>query len=152
MPDPDADLADLPASARRVVEAATALGLSVELASFPDGTRTAEDAARAVGCDVAQIVKSLVFLCGGRAVLALVGGANRLDEAKLAALADVGVDEVRRATADEVRAARSATTAPVAASSGPGATAKTWLGVPAAAHTSSCASRSSSAQVGSGAG
>ena len=46
---------------------------------------TAQDAANAIGCEVAQIVKSLVFLLDGQPVLALVSGANRLDESKLAA-------------------------------------------------------------------
>ena len=45
------------------------------------------DAARAVGCEVGQIVKSLVFVAGGRPVVALVSGANRLDEGRLAAVA-----------------------------------------------------------------
>jgi len=89
-----------------VVDAAAALGLTIEPVTYPDGTRTAEDAARAIGCDVAQIVKSLVFdLVHGedvRPVMALVSGANRLDEAKLVAAA--GADGTRRADADRVRA------------------------------------------------
>ncbi len=90
-----------------VLEAATALGLSVEAVTYPDGTRTAGDAARAIGCDVAQIVKSLVFdLVDAdgtvRPVIALVSGANRLDEAKLAAAA--GADHAARVDADRVRA------------------------------------------------
>jgi prolyl-tRNA editing enzyme YbaK/EbsC (Cys-tRNA(Pro) deacylase) len=59
----------------------------VTVRSFPEGTRTATDAARAVGCDLGQIVKSLVFVAGGRPVVVLVSGANRLDEAKLAKVA-----------------------------------------------------------------
>jgi len=62
-------------------------GLGISVRQFPEGTRTATDAARAVGCDVAQIVKSLVFVAGGRPVIALVSGANRLDEKRLAAAA-----------------------------------------------------------------
>ncbi|HXL77375.1 MAG TPA: YbaK/EbsC family protein [Candidatus Eisenbacteria bacterium] len=54
---------------------------------FSTGTRTAGDAARAVGCDVGQIVKSLVFVAGGNPVIALVSGANRLDETRLGAAA-----------------------------------------------------------------
>jgi prolyl-tRNA editing enzyme YbaK/EbsC (Cys-tRNA(Pro) deacylase) len=95
----------LPASAARVLEAAAALGLAVEVRAFPDGTRTAVDAARAVGCDVVQIVKSLVFMADGEPVLALVAGSNRLDVVRLAALA--GASAVRQATAEEVRAATS---------------------------------------------
>ena len=86
-----------------VADAARALGLEVEVREFPQGTRTAEDAAAAIGCDVAQIVKSLVFVVDDQPVLALVGGADRLDEAKLASVAGGGA--VRRANADEVRAA-----------------------------------------------
>jgi prolyl-tRNA editing enzyme YbaK/EbsC (Cys-tRNA(Pro) deacylase) len=62
-------------------------GIGVSVKHFPAGTRTAIDAARAVGCDVGQIVKSLVFVAAGRPVVALVSGANRLDEARLAAAA-----------------------------------------------------------------
>lgn len=98
---------DLPASARRVVAAAAERGLTITLRVFPEGTRTAEDAAGAVGCDVAQIVKTLVFVAGDAPVLAFVSGPNRLDEAKLAAVAGVAPGDVRRATADEARAATS---------------------------------------------
>ena len=88
-----------------VVDAAATLGLTIEPVTYPDGTRTAEDAARAIGCDVAQIVKSLVFdLVHGddvQPVMALVSGANRLDEAKLVTAA--GADGTRRADADRVR-------------------------------------------------
>ena len=87
----------------RVVAAAAATGLRIEVERFPEGTRTAEDAARAVGCEVAQIVKSLVFMADGRAALALVSGANRLDPARLASA--LGATEARRATGDEARAA-----------------------------------------------
>lgn len=87
----------------RFLEAATALGHPVEVRRFPEGTRTAEDAARAVGCELGQIVKSLVFVADGRPVIALTSGANRVDTAKLAAL--LGAGEVRRATPEEARAA-----------------------------------------------
>jgi prolyl-tRNA editing enzyme YbaK/EbsC (Cys-tRNA(Pro) deacylase) len=98
---------DLHPTAARVVAAAADLGLAIDVVVFPEGTRTADDAARAVGWDVAQIVKSLVFVAGDAPVLALVSGANRLDEAKLAASlgVDGGASAVRRASADEVRAA-----------------------------------------------
>lgn len=91
------------ANAQRVSDAAAVAGLVVEVVEFPDGTRTAEDAARAVDAPVATIVKSLVFLLDGAPVLALVAGDNRLDEAKLAAA--LGGGEVTRADADAVRAA-----------------------------------------------
>jgi len=87
----------------RVVETARAAGLDIEVTRFPEGTRTAADAARAVGCTVAQIVKSLVFMADGTAVVALVSGANRVDAAKLAVA--VGAGAVRRADGDEARSA-----------------------------------------------
>jgi prolyl-tRNA editing enzyme YbaK/EbsC (Cys-tRNA(Pro) deacylase) len=90
-------------NALAVVDAAVALGLEIEVREFPEGTRTAGDAAAAIGCEVAQIVKSLIFVVDGDPVVALVSGPNRLDEAKLAVA--VGGSEVRRADADLVRAA-----------------------------------------------
>jgi prolyl-tRNA editing enzyme YbaK/EbsC (Cys-tRNA(Pro) deacylase) len=90
-------------SVRRVEEAAAALGLAIQVRRFPEGTRTAPDAARAVGCEVGQIVKSLVFVADGRPILALTSGANRADVGKLAAL--TGASAVRRATAEEAREA-----------------------------------------------
>jgi prolyl-tRNA editing enzyme YbaK/EbsC (Cys-tRNA(Pro) deacylase) len=77
-------------------------GIGVAVRQFPEGTRTAVDAARAVGCEVGQIVKSLVFLAAGRPVVALVSGANRLDEARLAAVAG---EPVAKAGAELARAA-----------------------------------------------
>src|SRR4051795_3238424 len=70
---------------------------------FPEGTPTAEDAARAAGCRLEQIVKSLVFLCDGEYALALVPGDCRADEAKIAAAS--GASDVRVARAKEVLAA-----------------------------------------------
>lgn len=90
-------------NARRVVDAAAALGLELTVRAFPDGTRTAEDAARAIGVAVGQIVKSLVFLADGVPVVALVSGSNHLDEAKLAAAA--GASSTGRASAEQVREA-----------------------------------------------
>ncbi|HZP89626.1 MAG TPA: YbaK/EbsC family protein [Actinomycetota bacterium] len=85
----------------RFLEAARVLGREVEVRRFPQGTRTAQDAARAIGCDVGQIVKSLVFVAGERPVLALTSGSNRVDPIKLSRLA--GAREARRATPEEVR-------------------------------------------------
>ena len=90
-------------SVRRFEEAARKTGLSFEILRFAEGTRTAADAARAVGCDVGQIVKSLVFVADGGAFLALTSGRNQADPDRLAVA--MGVQEVRRANADEVRAA-----------------------------------------------
>ena len=87
----------------RFREAARGAGLDVEVQRFPEGTRTAEDAARAVGCAVGQIVKSLVFVADGEPVLAMTSGANRADVRKLGAL--TGAEEVRRAAPEEARAA-----------------------------------------------
>jgi prolyl-tRNA editing enzyme YbaK/EbsC (Cys-tRNA(Pro) deacylase) len=92
-------------SVQRVVDAATALGLGIEVREFPDGTRTADDAARAIGVEVGQIVKSLVFSVDGDVVLALVSGKNRLDERALARLAGGDDATVGRVDADTVRAA-----------------------------------------------
>lgn len=95
----------LPASAQRVVDAATALGIEIDVREFPEGTRTADDAARAVGVEVGQIVKSLLFAVDGHPVLALVSGKNRLDERALAAAAGDGPARVGRLDASAVREA-----------------------------------------------
>ena len=87
----------------RVVEAGRALGLSIEPRRFPDGTKTAADAAAAIGVDIGQIVKSLIFAVDGDVVLAYVSGANQLDEKKLAAAA--GGAKCSRVDADVVREA-----------------------------------------------
>jgi prolyl-tRNA editing enzyme YbaK/EbsC (Cys-tRNA(Pro) deacylase) len=87
----------------RVVEAGAAIGLTVEPVRFPEGTKTAIDAATAIGCDVGQIVKSLIFAVDGEVVLAYVSGANQLDEAKLADAA--GGLKCSRVDADAVRTA-----------------------------------------------
>ncbi len=68
----------------RVIEAGRALGIIVEPRRFPEGARTAVDAANAIGCEVSQIVKSLIFGVDGEIVLAYVSGCNQLDESKLA--------------------------------------------------------------------
>ena len=75
----------------RVIAAARDAGIEISVERFPEGTRTAADAARAVGCEVEQIVKSLVFVADESPVIALVSGANRVDVAKLRDL--VGADE-----------------------------------------------------------
>jgi Cys-tRNA(Pro) deacylase len=85
----------------RVVEAGAARGLTIVPRSFPEGTKTALDAAAAIGVDVGQIVKSLIFAVDGEVVLAYVSGANQLDEKKLAAAA--GGMKCARVDADTVR-------------------------------------------------
>lgn len=87
----------------RVIEAGRSRNIEVRPVTFPAETRTAADAARAVGCEVAQIVKSLIFQAQGRPLLLLVSGANRVDLVKGAAAA--GVDRLEKAGADEARAA-----------------------------------------------
>jgi len=87
----------------RVVRAAAAAGLAITVQRFPEGTRTAVDAARAVGCEVAQIVKSLVFVADGAPVIALVAGDDRLDPVRLASA--LGASHARRADGDEARLA-----------------------------------------------
>jgi prolyl-tRNA editing enzyme YbaK/EbsC (Cys-tRNA(Pro) deacylase) len=79
-----------------------ARGVEVAARVLPDSARTATEAAAAVGVEVGAIVKSLVFRCGDEAVLALVSGANRADEARLEA--EFGAP-VGRADADFARAA-----------------------------------------------
>jgi prolyl-tRNA editing enzyme YbaK/EbsC (Cys-tRNA(Pro) deacylase) len=86
----------------RVQAALSAAGVAARIQEFPTSTRTAQDAADAVGSSVGQIVKSLVFLAGGAPVLALVSGANRLDPARLAALTG---GPIGKADADAVRQA-----------------------------------------------
>ena len=87
----------------RVVAAATAAGLQIEVRQFPEGTRTALEAASAIGVGVGQIVKSLVFGVDDEIVMALVSGANTLDESLLAVVA--GGQRCVRVDADAVRAA-----------------------------------------------
>lgn len=86
----------------RFLAGAESLGLTPEILRFPEGTRTAEQAAAAVGCELGQIVKSLVFLCDGQPVLALTSGANRVDTARLGELLG---GKITRADADGVREA-----------------------------------------------
>lgn len=87
----------------RVKQAAAAAGLTIETRKFPEGTKTAQDAADAIGVGVGQIVKSLVFGVDDEIVMALVSGSNQLDEKKLAAAA--GGAKCKRVDADAVRAA-----------------------------------------------
>jgi len=87
----------------RVVEAGRALGVDVQPRRFPEGTKTAQDAANAIGVGVGQIVKSLVFAVDGVVLMAYVSGANQLDEKKLAAAA--GGAKCSRVDADVVREA-----------------------------------------------
>lgn len=96
MPDP------LSPSAQKVQNALQALGLSLQVVELPASTRTAVDAAQAVGCTVGQIVKSLIFKTkrSQRAILVVASGANRVDEKKIATLTG---EPLGKADADFVR-------------------------------------------------
>jgi prolyl-tRNA editing enzyme YbaK/EbsC (Cys-tRNA(Pro) deacylase) len=72
-------------SVERVRAALVAAGHADSVQAFPEGTRSAADAAAAVGCQVAQIAKSIIFRAGERAVLVIASGANRVDMGKVAA-------------------------------------------------------------------
>ena len=96
-------MTDLHRNVARVVEAGRVLGVEVVPRTFPAGTKTAEDAAAAIGCEVGQIVKSLIFAVDGELVLAYVSGSNRLDEDRLALAA--GGLRCQRVDADVVRSA-----------------------------------------------
>src|SRR5207253_2751575 len=91
-----------PSAPQRVQAALSAAGVATRIEEFPSSTRTAQEAADAVGTSVGQIVKSLVFLGGGVPILALVSGANRLDPSRLGALTGL---EIGKADADAVRRA-----------------------------------------------
>lgn len=89
---------------QRVLNAAARKGVTLEVTVFDESTHTAEDAARAVGAELGQIVKSLVFVAStdeGRLepIICLISGPNRVDLARLAAV--TGEPDVRRATARE---------------------------------------------------
>lgn len=92
----------LQSSAQKVQEALTALGLSCQVVELPASTRTAREAAQAIGCTVAQIVKSLVFLGTrtGKPILVLMSGVNRVSEKRLSEWAR---EPIGKADADFVR-------------------------------------------------
>ncbi len=74
-----------------------------DVEEFPEGTKTAADAADAVGCDVGQIASSLVFDVDGSLVVSVTSGANRVDEAALGDAFDVRGDAVSMADAGEIK-------------------------------------------------
>jgi len=96
-------MSDIHPNTLRVITAAREAGLEITTRRFPEGTKTAADAAAAIGVVVGQIVKSLVFGVDNEIVMALVSGSNQLDEKKLAAAA--GGAKCSRVDADAVRAA-----------------------------------------------
>ncbi len=96
-------MSDIHPNVVRVVAAAKERGLEIATKRFPEGTKTAADAAAAIGVTVGQIVKSLVFGVDGEIVMALVSGSNQLDEKNLALAA--GGAKCARVDADAVREA-----------------------------------------------
>ncbi|MGZ8716232.1 MAG: YbaK/EbsC family protein [Gaiellaceae bacterium] len=92
-----------PEPVERVAAVVRERGADARLEEFSRGTPTAEAAARAIGCEASQIVKSIVFVCDGSPVLALVPGDRRADAAKVAAAAGAGYARIARP--DEVVAA-----------------------------------------------
>jgi Cys-tRNA(Pro) deacylase len=89
-----------PEPVERVSEVLRVAAVAARIEEFPEGTPSARDAAKAVGCDLSQIVKSLVFVCDGAFVLVLTPGDRRADEKAIAEA--VGAEHIRVATADEV--------------------------------------------------
>ena len=87
----------------KVIRKAEELGLDVAVRRLDKPTRTVHEAALAVGCEDAEIAKSILFVADGDPVIVIASGAHRIDTEKLAELLDVA--EVRQASADEVRAA-----------------------------------------------
>jgi len=83
-------------------EQAEELGVDVDVHEFPEGTKTAADAAEAVGCDVAQIASSIAMVADGLVVV-VTSGANRVSERRLADLRGVDPDRVRMAEAEAVK-------------------------------------------------
>ena len=88
------------------------LGLDVEVTTLERPTRTVQEAASAVGCDAAEIAKSIVFVCDGEPVLVIASGAHRVDTNKVADLLDCA--EIRQASPDEVRSSTGFTVGGVA--------------------------------------
>ena len=88
---------------QRFTQAAEQSGFSVVAEQFPEGTRTAKDAAAAVGCELGQIVKSLVFVHKENPYLVLASGKNRVDESLVAKV--MGIESLSIATPEQVRKA-----------------------------------------------
>ena len=102
MPETDA----FPEPIRRVLDAAARKGVTLDIHVFDESTHTAEEAARAVGAELGQIVKSLVFAAPAKdgtltPIVCLVSGPNRVDLARLAAV--TAEPDIRRASAAEAR-------------------------------------------------
>lgn len=97
-------MSQLSPSAQKIQDALCALGYDYTVIEHAESTRTAQEAAERAGCELGQIVKSLIFRgkTSGKPILVLTSGANRVDEKRIAAYAD---ESITRADADFVRAA-----------------------------------------------
>ena len=95
-------MAELSTSAQKVQQALAKLGFSLEVVELPCSTRTAVEAAQAVGCEVGQIVKSLIFrgLRSQQPIMVAASGSNRVKEKRIASLID---EPLGKADADFVR-------------------------------------------------
>ena len=94
---------DMHPSSARILEILGRAGLRSEVRTLADSTRTAAEAAAALGCDVGAIASSLVFLADGAPVVVLTSGSHRVDTDLLAS--QIGAAAITRASADQVRAA-----------------------------------------------
>ncbi len=83
--------------------AAAEYGFEVDVYEFPEGTKTAADAADAIGCSVAQIASSIVLSADGALVVVVTSGANRVDLTKVASILDVSAESVEMADAGPIR-------------------------------------------------
>ncbi|WP_336359309.1 YbaK/EbsC family protein [Haladaptatus sp. ZSTT2] len=83
--------------------AAEEYGFEVDVHEFPEGTKTAADAADAIGCAVAQIASSIAVIADGDLIVVVTSGANRVDFEKVADLQEVPEGTVRMANADEIK-------------------------------------------------
>ncbi len=92
----------LSTSIQKVQAALSAMGLNLQVVELPSSTRTAQEAAEAIGCTVPQIMKSLVFRAkeSGKPILVLASGANRVNEKRLS---EIVAEPIEKATADFVR-------------------------------------------------
>lgn len=97
-------MTDIPETSRRVIDAGAERGVTVEMHHFPAGTKTSQDAADAIGCELSAIAKSIVLTLDDREqVVVFASGDTRIDLVRLAAVA--GATSARRATLEEARAA-----------------------------------------------
>jgi prolyl-tRNA editing enzyme YbaK/EbsC (Cys-tRNA(Pro) deacylase) len=85
----------------RLQETLREMGINIEVVRLSDSTRTAPEAAAAVGCDLGAIAKSLLFMADGEPLLVICGGDRRVDTAKVAAL--VGASNVKMSSVEDVR-------------------------------------------------